>query len=302
MKPWLNQHAQALFLVLRRFKKNKLNTLLIGLAIGVTLALPSVAYIVLDSLNSLASNVKSESRISVFLSLNHTEATIKNIQTALEKNPAVKDFQFIAKEDALSQLSAANANKDVLNSLEKNPLPDAFFIEPTGLDLALILGLKADISKMDGVEEVILDSAWIKRLNYLLTLGKNAMLILAVLLGFIMIAVIGNTIRMQILTQLAEIELSRLIGATNSFIRRPFLYAGALYGLVGGLLALVITSVVIGIFNRSIMPLAAEYQSDFALSYPHFSMCLITSLLSLSIGLLSAYFAMSKSIFKSSAR
>jgi cell division transport system permease protein len=298
MKPWLNQQLQTLKLVLSRFKKNKLNTLLICLAIGVTLSLPSVAYLVLDSLTGLASEVKSESRISVFLTLDHKDAAVKTIQTALENNKAVKDFQFVSKEDALSKLSDANANKDVLNALEKNPLPDAFFVEPASLDLASILGLKADISKLDGVEEVILDSAWIKRLNYLLTLGKNAMLILACLLGFIMVAVIGNTIRMQILTQLAEIELSRLIGATNSFIRRPFLYAGALYGLIGGLLALAITAMVIALFNRSITPLAAEYQTDFILSQPNFSMCLITCLLALGIGLVSAYFAVSKSIFK----
>lgn len=298
MKAWLDQQAQALFLVLRRFKKNKLNTLLICLAIGVTLSLPSIAYLVLDSLTGLASEVKSESRISVFLSLDHDDAAIKTIQSALEKNTAVKGFQFVSKEDALNNLTEANANKEVLSALEKNPLPDAFFVEPASLDLASILGLKADISKLDGVEEVILDSAWIKRLNYLLTLGKNAMLILACLLGFIMVAVIGNTIRMQILTQLAEIELSRLIGATNSFIHRPFLYAGALYGLIGGLLALIITNVVIVLFNRSITPLAAEYQTDFALNYPHFSQGAITCLLALGIGLLSAYFAVSKSIFK----
>lgn len=298
MKAWLDQQLQALFLVLRRFKKNKLNTLLICLAIGVTLALPSVMYIVLDSLTDLVGEVKSESRISVFLALDHDDDAIKNIQTELEKNPAVKDFQFISKEDALSKLMQASASRDVLNSLEKNPLPDAFFIEPTSLDLASILGLKADISKLGGVEEVILDSAWIKRLNYLLTLAKNAMLILGCLLGFIIVAVIGNTIRMQILTQLAEIELSRLIGATNSFIRRPFLVAGALYGLLGGLLALIITNVVIVLFNRSITPLAAEYQTDFALNYPHFSQGAITCLLALGIGLLSAYFAVSKSIFK----
>ena len=298
MKPWLDQQTQALLLVLRRFKKNRLNTLLICLAIGVTLSLPSVAYLVLDSFTGLVSKVKNESRISVFLALDHKNDAIKNIETALEKNKAVKDFIFVSKEDALSNLSDASANKDVLNALEKNPLPDAFFVEPTSLDLASILGLKADISKLDGVQDVVLDSAWIKRLNYLLTLGKNAMLILACLLGFIMVAVIGNTIRMQILTQLAEIELSRLIGATNSFIRRPFLYAGALYGLIGGLLALIITNLVIALFNRSITPLAAEYQTDFALNYPHFSQGAITCLLALGIGLLSAYFAVSKSIFK----
>ncbi len=298
MNAWLTQHTQALSLVLRRFKTNKLSTLFICLAIGVTLALPSIMYAVLDSVNGLANNVKSESRISVFLALNHGEDAVSNIKTALEKNAAIKNFKFVSKEDALSQLQATNANNDVLNSLEKNPLPDAFFVEPNKLDSESIENLKKELNKLDGIEEVIVDGAWIKRLNYLLLLGKKAMLVIAGLLAFALVAVIGNTIRMQIVTQSAEIELSQLIGATKSFIRRPFLYAGALYALIGGLFALLVTFAVIFLFNQSLAPLAAEYQTNFSLTYPNFITCIITSLLSLVIGLVSAYLAVSKSLFK----
>ena len=300
MKIWLNQHTQALSLVLRRFKTNKLSTLLICLAIGVTLALPSIMYAVLDSVSGLANNVKSESQISVFLASSHNENNVQAVKLALEKNTAIKTFKFVTKENALSQLQTANANNEVLYSLENNPLPDAFFVEPSQLDAESIESLKNDLSKLDGVEEVIVDGAWIKRLNYLLLLGKKAMLILTGLLAFALVAVIGNTVRMQIVTQQAEIELSRLIGATKSFIRRPFLYAGALYGLIGGLFALIITFVVIYLFNQSLAPLAAEYQTDFSLSLPSLYTSGITCLLSLLVGLVSAYLAVSKSLFKSS--
>ena len=300
MNVWLAQHAQALNLVLRRFKTNKLSTLLICLAIGVTLALPSIMYAVLDSVSGLANNVKSESKISVFLASSHNENDVQAIKLALEKNMAIKTFKFVTKEDALSQLQTANANNEVLNSLENNPLPDAFFLEPSKLDAESIESLKNDLSKLDGVEEVIVDGAWIKRLNYLLLLGKKAMLILTGLLAFALVAVIGNTVRMQIVTQQAEIELSRLIGATKSFIRRPFLYAGALYGLIGSLFALLITFVVIYLFNQSLAPLAAEYQTDFSLSLPNLYTSGITCLMSLLVGLMSAYLAVSKSLFKSS--
>jgi cell division transport system permease protein len=145
----------------------------------------------------------------------------------------------------------------------------------------------------------VVDGAWIKRLNYLLALGKNAMLIIASLLAFALVAVIGNTVRMQIVTQHAEIELSRLIGATKSFIRRPFLYAGALYGLFGGLFALLITFAVIYLFNQSLAPLVAEYQTNFSLNFPNLATCAITCLFALAVGLISAYLAVSKSLFKS---
>ncbi len=296
MNNWFSQHMQTLELVLRRFKTNKLSTLLICLAIGVTLALPSILYAVLDSANGLANNVKSESKISVFLTLNHDDAAVGNITTALKNEAQINRFKFVSKDNALKNLQAADANKDVLNSLQNNPLPDAFLIEPKQLDNDSITRLKSTLSKLDGVEEVIVDGAWLKRLNALLTLGQKALSIVAGLLAFALVAVIGNTLRMQILTQQAEIELSYLIGATKGFIRRPFLYAGALYGLLGGLFALLITFVSVGLFNQSLAPLAAEYQANFSLHLPSFSICLVICALALLLGIIAAYLAVSKSL------
>jgi cell division transport system permease protein len=298
MKSWLTQHSQALKLVLRRFKANLLNTLFICLAIGVTLALPSIMYTVLSSLSGLANNVKSESQISVFLSADQASGTATSIKAALEKNALVKSFKFVSKEDALKQLETATANNNVLSSLEQNPLPDAFFIAPKNLDAASIESLKSELANLEGIEEIVVDGAWIKRLNYLILIGQKAMVIITSLLGFALVAVIGNTIRMQILTQQAEIELSQLIGATKSFIRRPFLYLGALYGLIGGLFALLITYAVISVFNQSLNTLAREYQTDFSINLPDITSGSVVCLLSLIVGLVSAYFAVSKSLFK----
>ena len=297
MNNWLTQHTQAFKQVLARLAGNGMSTLLIALAIGVTLALPVVLYTALDNLNNLVSGVKQESHISMFLKKGTDEATIANIKSDLEKNVAIKTVQFVAKDAALKQLAASNANEDVINSLEENPLPDAFFIEPSALDSASIGALKSDLSKIDSVEQVLVDGVWVNRLNYLLALGKKAMLVLSALLGFALFAVIGNTIRMQILTQRAEIEVSQLIGATKSFVRRPFLYAGAFYGLLGGLLALLIACAVMMIFNQSLAALSAEYQSDFTLSLPSLTTCAITCVVAIFIGLLSSYLAVSKSLF-----
>ena len=300
MNNWLNQHMQALQLVLRRFKTNQLSTLLICLAIGVTLALPSLLYAVLDSANGLTNNVKSDSKISVFLTLNHDDAAVENITTALKNEAQINSFKFISKDDALKNLQAT-ANNNVLNSLENNPLPDAFFIEPKQLDDDSVETLKSTLTKLDGVEEVIVDGAWLKRLNALLALGEKALTIVASLLAFALVAVIGNTIRMQILTQQAEINLSQLIGATKSFIRRPFLYAGALYGLLGGLFALMITYAAILLFNQSLAPLTAEYQTNFALPLPSIAVCFVICALALLLGIIAAYLAVSKSLLKSAS-
>lgn len=298
MSIWLTQQGQALRLVASRFKNNLFSTLFISLAIAVSLAMPVIVYLVLDSVSGLAGSINSESHFSIFLKKEADATTRDSIHNTLASNPAVKTFHFVSKNEALEQLSDTSHHTNILAGLEDNPLPDAFFIEPSSLASSDVDALKTQLSQIEGVEDVQFDNAWLKRLNYLLILGKKAMLVLALLLGFALFAVIGNTIRMQILTQHEEIEVSQLIGATKSFIRRPFLYAGAAYGLIGGLLALLITSGVILIFNQSIVALASEYQTDFALSLPNTTVCLTTCLVAIFIGLLSAYVAVSKSLFK----
>ncbi len=293
MKGWLIQHAQVFKQVLSRFSQHKLNTLLICLSIGVTLALPSILYMVLNNLNALVSDVKSESHLSVFLTVGHDETAVQTIKTALENNAMVKSFYYVNKEDALKQLLESNNNNEAISALDGNPLPDAFFVEPKNLDSESISTLKNQLSSMDAIEEVIVDSAWITRLNYLLTLGKKAMFILTGLLGFALIAVIGNTIRMQVLTQRDEIELSQLIGATKSFIRRPFLYAGALYGLTGGVLALTISWLVILFFNQTVKQIALNYHVDFSLNFMSFSLAVTTLAISTAIGWLASYVSIS---------
>lgn len=299
MKTWLTHHAQALHLVLSRFKKNKLSTFLICLTIGVTLALPSTAYIVLDNLDGLVGHVKSESKISVFLTASADAAQIAQIENTLKENSSIKSVKFVSKEDALAQLTAVNANENLLDSLVTNPLPDAFFIEPTLLDADSVESLKNTLSEIEGVESVLVDGAWIKRFNYLLQLGQKALLLLSCLLGFALVVVIGNTIRMQVLTQQAEIELSQLIGATKSFIRRPFLYLGALYGFGGGILAALISWIIILILNQTVTQIAASYQADFKLLFSTNSAPLILLIAASAIGLVSAYFSV-QPIYKKS--
>jgi cell division transport system permease protein len=298
MHKLLNQHIQALKQVLNLFGQHKVGTLLICLVIATALTIPSVIYQVTTSLQDLMGNVKRESTISLFLSASTDEGNVAQIKSALEKNTDLKSVQFISKEDAFNSIASKGIQQEVLNALEKNPLPDAFIVEPISFESVHIEHLKNKLSSIEGVEEVLVDSAWIQRLNYLLALGNKAILILVCLLSFALITIIGNTIRMQILSQQAEIELSYLIGATKYFIRRPFLYAGAIYGLLGGLIALGLTSFVIWIFNRSVLRLAAEYQTDFSLNQPSVITAISLCTLSLIIGIISAYFAVSKNHLK----
>lgn len=298
MNNLISQHIQAIRLVLSRLKNQTASTLFIAFAIAVSLALPIILYLVINSLSGLAGNVKSESHMTVFLSQQADATTRDSIHNILASHSKIKSFKFVSKDEALTQLKESSQHQDVLAGLQTNPLPDAFFVEPVSLDDIAVNTLRDELEALDGVQEVHTDNAWLKRLSYLLSLGKNAMYILALLLGFGLFAVIGNTIRMQILTQQEEIEVSQLIGATKSFIRRPFLYAGAAYSLLGAFIAMLISSGVILLFNRSISKLAADYEAEFSLQLPNADIWLATTMIALLIGLTSAYLAVSKSLFK----
>lgn len=295
MNNWLFQQIQVFKQVLTRFNQQKVNTLLISMCIGITLALPSILYMVLLNVETLVNDVKKESTLSVFVTPELDSDILETIKTALQKNVAVKSFIFISKEDALKQLIASDTKNNVLDTLENNPLPDAFLVQPNDLSTKSINVLKNSLAALKGVDEVMLDGDWLTRLNYLMVLGNKAMFILATLLGFALVAVIANTVRMQVLTQRDEIELSQLIGATRAFIRRPFLYIGALYGLFGGILAIVISLCVILFFNQTVKKIALNYHVDFSFNLIPFSMALSMLAISIGIGWLAAYASLAHS-------
>lgn len=291
MHTWLNQHLQAATVVLHRMHQQLLSTVLIMMVIGVTLAIPSLIYVLLQNANALIIDVKKDASMSVFLQLNATQTDIDALQSQLAEQPEISEFTFVPKATALKQLMETTDNPALIASLEGNPLPDAFFIKPKSIEKQAISALKTNLEKMGGVAEVIVDSGWVNRINSLLSIGTKAIWIFGCLLGFALIAVISNTIRMQILTHKDEIEVSELFGATQSFIRRPFLYLGTLYGLGGGLIACFLLWLVLFLFNQSVVDIAREYASDFSLQFQAPMTFLYMLTLSILIGWLAAYWA-----------
>ena len=257
MKQWLNQHAQTLGLVLGRMRRNLAATLMMCCVMGVTLCLPGTLYVVVDNLNRLAGSMHGDMQISLFLKLDVTQDGIAALDQRLHEHADIAAYRFVDKKQAWQDMQKQSGFGSAAAKLESNPLPDAFFVEPKSVDPETIEQLKGEMQQWPGVELAQLDADWIKRLYALLELGRQAILVLSALLGFALFAIIGNTIRLQILTQREEIEVSKLIGATNGFIRRPFLYAGALYGLCGGLVAWLLLGPVMALLNQSIADLAA---------------------------------------------
>jgi cell division transport system permease protein len=265
---WLRQHWQTFSLTLARLAGNPIATLLNVMVIGVALALPLGGYMLLQNLGSVTRQVTGNPQVSLFLAPEAGKADIAALEARLNM-------------------------ADVLAALQSNPLPDAFVLE-TGGSATELERLESELKALPKVAHVQLDSAWVKRLESLLALGRTAVLILAALLAFGLAAVTFNTIRLQILTQKDEIEVSKLIGATDAFIRRPFFYLGLIQGALGALAALAIVYLCMLILNRSILALAQLYGSDFRLGFFGFPDCLALLAFAAVLGWLGAYMSVSR--------
>jgi len=255
---WLRQHRQAIRSALRRL--GVLNALVIGVAVS----LPAGGYALLESLRALAGRATLEPQISLFLRPDAKRADADALGRALRADRRVSGVKFIAREDALKQMAAVEGMNEVIASLGRNPLPDAFVVTASE---GSIEPLAADLAKLPGVAHVQADSAWARRLGAVERLGRLGLALLAALLGAGLVAVTFNTIRLQILTQREEIEVSKLIGATDAFVRRPFYYLGLLQGAAGGAFALLIVAVLLTAMNSQLRPLADSYGSSFRFAF-----------------------------------
>ena len=298
MKKWLNQNIQPFNMVLVRMRQNLLGTILICCVMGVTLSLPAILFTIIDNLGQVTGSIESKPQLSLFLKLDASESTKQAISEQLKKHPDIAKYEFVSKESAWEQLQQNANTADISASLNKNPLPDAYFVTPKDIKPENVQRLQQEMQQWDGIELAQLDAKWIKRLDTVLKLGQKAIFVLVALLGFALVAIIGNTIRLQMMTQLDEIEVSKLIGATNQFIRRPFLYAGTLYGLGGGLAAWLIVLGVVAFFNTSVTEIADSYASQFRLSMPNATITLVMLLSAVGLGWLGSFVAITRSLAK----
>lgn len=294
MKLWLNQHALALQLVTQRLKNHWLNTLTICMVIGITATLPGLLFVVLDNLQDVTRNLKQDAQISVFLKAETNGNSIQRLINDTQQLPQVKEVRYVPKEQALSELAAQFSQKDLLTDLPQNPLPDALFITLVDSQPGSLKAVQEALQARSEVEELVIDSVWIERLHHMLSLGKRVALIFACLLAATMLTVISNTVRMQVLTHEAEIEVSRLIGATHSFIRRPFLYMGSAYGLGGGLIAISLLAVMLFMLKQPVQALAANYQSDFQLALHVTRIGSLLLCVTIGIGWMAAFIALTQ--------
>lgn len=259
MRVWLSQHLRTCAATLARLARTPGASLLNIGVIGVALALPAGFYAVLANLQHHARGLAADPQISLFLALDAGAADAREIEARLKRHAGVRGYRYVARDQALRELKASTGLADVVESLGQNPLPDAFVVDARDGAPQALERLREEFKTWPKVAQVQLDAAWARRLQAALGAGRLAVLLLGALLAFALVAVTFNTIRLQILTQREEIEVARLIGATDPFIRRPFLYYGAIVGLAGGLAAWLTVAAALALMNRGLADLAALY-------------------------------------------
>lgn len=267
MKNWLRQHGLSFGATLVKLARSPIASLFNIGVIGVAVALPLALYVVLANLQAVARDKAPVPQVSLFLKLDAQAADTREIENRLRKHGGVAKFKFIARDQALAELKTRSGLDDILASLNRNPLPDGFVVDAKENSVKALEALRDEFKTWPKVEHVQLDSAWARRLDATLQLGQRMVLTLGALLAFALVAITFNTIRLQILTQRAEIEVVKLIGATNPFVRRPFLYYGALLGLAGAAVAWLLVWGGLALLNERLAGLAELYNTSLQLKH-----------------------------------
>lgn len=291
---WLRQHQQAITAALGKLAGQKSAGLASALVIGVALSLPAGGYALLESLRALARGLALDPQLSVFLRVEAKRVDADALGARLRADSRVAQLRFVPKETALNELKKADGLADVVGALGRNPLPDAFVIRARDTRADALDALAADLRTLPAVAHVQVDAAWARRLAALAGVGRTALLLLAALLAFGLVAITFNTIRLQILTQRDEIEVSKLIGATDAFIGRPFFYLGLLQGLAGGTVAIAIVWGGLALLNVEVRALAESYGSEFRFAFLSLDHTLAVLLFAGLLGWLGAFMSVSK--------
>ncbi len=290
---WLSAHLQAAERAIKRLLATPVASLLSVLVMGVAIMLPVGLYAAFANITSATSRLNTEPNVNVYLQVTASDADAKEIEKRLKAMPNATDVRFISREVALTEMRRVASMADLLASLESNPLPHAFLIKPKSTEPAALEVMRKEIAALPKVDAVVMDFEWAKKLKRFATFAERIVALLGLVLALAVVFVTGNTIRLQILTQKDEIEVSRLIGATKRFIRRPFLYYGAYQGLLAGVVATLAMTALTWWASAEVQALTVSYSSDFSIKYLSLQQIFVVLGIGTSLGWLGGFLSVS---------
>jgi len=262
--------------------------------IAIALSLPAGLYVLLQNAQQLSGGWDGAARLSLYLKTSVSNQQAEELAQKLSLYPQIDTLQYISRDESLQTFRERSGFGDALDTLSENPLPAVIVITPY-LDQAHALSvLQTELHALPEIDIAQLDLQWVKRLIGIMNIIQRGLLVVASMLGIAVILVIGNTIRLDIQNRSREIRVQKMIGATNVFIRRPFLYTGFWYGLLGGLLSWILVSTGLTLLSDPTQRLAGLYQSDFELSHLSLLAGLSVVTISILLGLLGSWVAVSR--------
>ncbi len=268
MGAWFNRHMQTLVGTLGRLSQQPLANLLTILVIGIALALPACLQVMVANARSATGDLGNAVDISVYLKRSVSEQQAREVAERLRQRRDIAKVELVSADAALAEFREFSGFGAALDALSANPLPHAITIRPGPdyLTPSHIESLAADLKQLPEIDLVQLDTAWVQRLQAILDAVRRGIIVAAALLAIGVMVIVGNTIRLDIQNRRDEIEVTKLVGGSDAFVRRPFLYSGVWYGLGGGIVALSIVALTILVLSGPIQRVTGLYGSDFRLT------------------------------------
>lgn len=257
------QHQGTAVDALLRLLGEPLGSLLTCLVIGIALALPLCVFLLLLNLQKLGAGLQGDSSISVYLQQDLAPEAISELQQQLDARHDIEAVRLVTPEEALAEFEAESGFGDVLAGLDANPLPPVLLVTPASATAGELAQLRDYLAAQPGVDEAALDLEWLQRLNAVVSFALRLTYLLAALLGLGVLLVIGNTVRLAIENRRAEIVVVKLVGGTDAWVARPFLYTGFWYGMGGGIVALALVGFSLMVLSGPVSRLISAYDSNF---------------------------------------
>ncbi len=265
----LQEHARVFFFSLGKLVDRPGSALLTAAVIGITLALPAALYLGVSNFQRLAYSWQGSLQLSLFLKEGIDEARGRELAADIGGRPPVQSARYVSREESAAEFRELSGFGEVLDLLDRNPLPAVIVLNPRpGISAAGLASLSDSLRALPEVELAQVDQAWLQRLQALLDILKRVALVVTGLLTVAVLMIVGNTLRLDIAARREEIEVMKLVGASDAFIRRPFLYGGCWLGLLGGWFALLLLTMGLVLLDAPAREMAALYGSRFIIDGP----------------------------------
>lgn len=291
LRNYFSLHFHVLTTTLVQLGRSLGGNLMTIVVIGIALALPATLHVFLNKVENLGASWQESAQVSLFLKANLPAQTLAGLKSELQGWSEISRLEYISPEQALDDFQNSSGLGDALSMLDENPLPGVLVVTPAQAHQspAAVELLLQRLRQRSEVDLAQLDLEWLQRLHGLIQLAERVVLVLGGLLALAVLFIIGNTIRLGIQSRHDEIEVVKLIGGSDAFVRRPFLYNGMWFGLFGGLLAWLLVNVLLVVLDAPVRELAVLYESDFSLGLVDIKTTLFLLLLGPLLGLLGAW-------------